>query len=736
MTLARFVRRDLWRNPRRTLASLVGVIVGVGLFSAVLFFIDGSGAAMTRRALAPLSLDMQRVLTAPLGGGVRFERKLTDDQLAAGATTRVTLTVTNDGVSPAHEVVVRDRLKEPLTYVPGSTLLDGAVVPDVDGRIPLAQGGPGTGLNIGTVDPKTTRQITYRVTATSGVTTAAGLPADATISSREAPSPARANAPRSVPLPQLAEQIRGLPGVAAADTLAFVDLPGKISANGAELGGPVKLFAFDAGYPARYQSIKMRSGSLRPGGMVISAETARDLNIGEGATVTLELPGGAAPLALPVSGITDLSGAKPLFESREWRRFEKFVYAPHAVVVDPAVYAERVVPAFTAAAAQIDSEITSFPFEELDVSVDRATLNADPGTALVQTLKVAAAVKAVAPGQDYLLDNISNTLAVAEGDAVVAKRMFAFLGLPGAILAAILTAYAGALLAGAQRRESALLRVRGASRRHLMYMLTLRTVALAGRRIGARRGAGLRLGPRAAGPLDPVRSLHRGPRGVGARRGRRRDGGHRARALRAGPTPRHPGDQAGPRLGPGPGPAGLAAADPGVPGAGRSRRRPGGRPAQRRIRRSVRFGVLGAVRVAPAAPVGRPAGRLAGRHHADRPPPAGGDGTQRARPEGARLPPVARRCPVAQHHPAAGRARRRRRHRGARRRARDDARVLRDRLRQGQGVRRAVPGRLRHPPDAEPHESVSRARRGWRPSSWWTAPAAPPPWSSPPRTPS
>ena len=478
MTLAQFVRRDLWRNPRRTLASLVGVIVGVGLFSAVLFFVDGSGAAMTRRAVAPLSLDMQRVLTAPLGGGVRYERKLTDDQLETGESTRVTLTVANDGVAPAHEVVVRDRLREPLTYVPGSTLLDGALVPDVDGRIPLAQGEAGTGLNIGTVEPGTTRQIVYRVTADSEVT--ATLPADATISTREAPSPARANAPRPVPLPALAEQIRELVGVAAADTLAFVDLPGRISANGAELGGPVKLFAFDAGYPARYQSIKMRSGSLRPGSMVISAETARDLGIGEGATVTLELPGGVAPLALPISGVTDLSGAKPLFESREWRRFEKFVYAPHAVVVDPEIYAERIVPAFTAAAAQLDSGITSFPFEELDISVDRAVLNADPGSALAQTLQIADAVKAVAPGQDYLLDNISNTLAVAEGDAVVAKRMFAFLGLPGAILAAILTAYAGALLAGAQRREGALLRVRGASRRHLMYMLSLRTVALAG----------------------------------------------------------------------------------------------------------------------------------------------------------------------------------------------------------------------------------------------------------------
>ena len=68
----------------------------IKLFSAVLFFIDGSGASMTKRAVAPLTLDMQRVLTAPLGGGIRFERRVGDRALDAANTTLVTLTVTND----------------------------------------------------------------------------------------------------------------------------------------------------------------------------------------------------------------------------------------------------------------------------------------------------------------------------------------------------------------------------------------------------------------------------------------------------------------------------------------------------------------------------------------------------------------------------------------------------------------------------------------------------------------
>jgi len=98
VTLLGFVWRDLLHNPRRTLASLVGVVVGVGLFSAVLFFIDGSGASMTKRAVAPLTLDAQRVLTSPLGGGLRLARTVGNRSLASGGASRVTLTVTNGGL--------------------------------------------------------------------------------------------------------------------------------------------------------------------------------------------------------------------------------------------------------------------------------------------------------------------------------------------------------------------------------------------------------------------------------------------------------------------------------------------------------------------------------------------------------------------------------------------------------------------------------------------------------------
>lgn len=490
MRLVGYVLRDLLRNPRRTLASMVGVVVGVGLFSGVLFFIDGSGASMTRRAVAPLTLDMQRVLTAPLGGGVTLGRDVGDSALDAGSTTLVTLTVTNQGLAPAHEVVVRDHPSAPLSYVSGSTTFDGKIVEDVSGDIPLSQGFAGTGLNIGTVAPGTTHQITYRLTAVQSVPAIAELPVQATISTREALTPAPANAPPTTTLATLAGEIERVPGVKAADPLVFVDMAtGSISSSGAKVPGPVKLFAFDAQYQANYPSIKILSGRIRPDGVLISAETARYLDVRAGDSVTLDLPGGAKSLSLEIGGITDLSGADPLFESREASSLETFRYVPYTVVVAPDVYRNQVAPAFEEAAAARGSGINSLPLEELDILLDRSSLNSDPATAVAQTRKIADAVLSVASHQDYVIDNITNTLEVAKGDAEIAKRMFVFLGLPGAILAAILTAYAGTLLAEAQRRESALLRVRGASRRHLLYLLALRTIAIAG--IGSLLGAAL-----------------------------------------------------------------------------------------------------------------------------------------------------------------------------------------------------------------------------------------------------
>ena len=471
--MIRYAWRDLVHNPRRTLAAMVGVALGVGLFSGVLFFVDGSAATMTSRALAPLVLDMQRIVTADPAGLSLTERFAGPTALDPGQHTTIELTVTNGGAAAANDVVVRDEPPSPLAYVGDSTTVDGAPESDVDGDSPLSHGVAGLGFNVGRLDPGASVTISYSAEATDAVGDVGALGTPATVSSRELPVPIDANAERILPLDELLARVATIPGVTAADGLGMVDLsPGALASGGDEVTDPVRLFAFDQGYLDHYPSIDVVAGGLEPGEALLSVESARTLGIEPGGTVTLRIPGRVEPIRLPVGGIVDLARADPLFSSRKASKLEEFLYVPNSVVVSPELFRDEIIPAFGRERATLGTVMRSFPTLEADVLVDRAGLRADPVTALAQTTSVATAIERIGPGQGYLIDNISNALAVASEDAATGRRMFLFLGLPGALLAAFLAAYAGSVLAATERRERATLRVRGAHRGHL------RTIAL------------------------------------------------------------------------------------------------------------------------------------------------------------------------------------------------------------------------------------------------------------------
>src|SRR3954447_6087740 len=147
--MIRYAWRDLLRNPRRTLASMVGVLLGVGLFSAILFFIDGSSATMTDRALPPVTFALQRNGTAEPNDLTLTERVTPAGALAAGDRATVEITATNGGGAPANEVVIRDEPPRPLRYVHGSTTMNGRPIADIDGDSPLSHGIAGFGMNVG-----------------------------------------------------------------------------------------------------------------------------------------------------------------------------------------------------------------------------------------------------------------------------------------------------------------------------------------------------------------------------------------------------------------------------------------------------------------------------------------------------------------------------------------------------------------------------------------------------------
>ncbi|MEO5711698.1 MAG: ABC transporter permease [Nocardioidaceae bacterium] len=486
--LARYVVADLLRNPRRTLSTMVGVTLGVGLFCAVLFFVDGLSASMTQRAVAPLPIDMQRIVTERVGGALTLDQTFdTPGTVSPGARGKVLLEVRNTSDVAANEVVVRSIPDGALRFLPGSATLDRTPVTSVDDN-PFAHGPGVIGLNIGTVPPGGVRHLSYGVEALAG-TGLSNATVSATYSSRESVRPVAANERSAVPLDELAHQVSILDGVADASQLSFADLGVRtLSSGDTVVGGAAKIFGFDADYAARDRTVKVLEGKLTASGAVLSAEAAQTMGASIGDRVTVTLPD-TSKLDLTVSGIADLSRARSLFSSRRGGDLETFVYTSSSVIVTPKIFAGTVLPAYERAATTRGARLKTPPVREVDITLDRDLLDADPATALVQTQRINANISSVAAHQDYLLDNISNTLGVASADAMVAKRLFVFLGVPGGLLAAFLASYAGSVLAQGQRREQATLRVRGASRRHLMRMLTLRTALLTG--VGAVLGLGI-----------------------------------------------------------------------------------------------------------------------------------------------------------------------------------------------------------------------------------------------------
>jgi len=474
--LSRYVFADLIRNPRRTLSTMVGVTLGVGLFCGVLFFIDGLSASMTQRAVAPLPIDMQRILTERPGGSLVLTQTIEPPKhLAAGAIGRVRLEIASRSDLAANEVTLRSLPRPGLRYVAGSAEIDGAPVGGFDDN-PFAHGPARTGYNVGTVSPGGSHHASYMLRADVDVDV--DNAASSSYSTRESVKPIAANQPPPVLLTELARQIGRLDGVADATQLSIAELEANsLSVGGAVAAGPTKIFGFDADYVHRDPSIHLVAGALTVDGAVVSVEAARAIHVGVGGIVSVRLPDNSS-LKLRVAGTADLTGSRSLFSSRRGGDLETFIYTRNSVVVSSELFARSVHPAFERVASGAVSRLKTPPIREIDVTLKRGRLNADPSTALGETRRIASQVNGVAAFQDYLLDNISNTLEVAAADAGVAKRLFVFLGVPGGLLAAMLAAYAGNVLAEAQRREQATLRIRGASRRHLLWMLALRTALL------------------------------------------------------------------------------------------------------------------------------------------------------------------------------------------------------------------------------------------------------------------
>lgn len=250
------------------------------------------------------------------------------------------------------------------------------------------------------------------------------------------------------------------PGVRASAPVGFAQTSGLSASTGSstQTTGPGTVLGLPAAYRTLFpQEIRTLAGADT--GVLLAQQTAANLHAAPGDIVTIGRAG-LPPVSVPLAGIVELPQANSLFQT---------VGAPPAA--QPAAPPDNVVLMPEAQWHQLfDPLATTRPdLVSTQVHVQRDhTLPPNPAGAYTSVRKAARNLEARSAGSALVGDNLGAALDAARGDAAYAQVLFLFLGLPGAVLAALLTATIASAGATRRRAEQALLRVRGATARQLL----------------------------------------------------------------------------------------------------------------------------------------------------------------------------------------------------------------------------------------------------------------------------
>jgi putative ABC transport system permease protein len=300
--------------------------------------------------------------------------------------------------------------------------------------------------SIGTFLSATTAKMTSRA--------AAGVPVDWQVEARNGASAAH-----------LLAAVRHQPRVTAALDVGFADTTGFTATAGGstQQTGPGQVIGLPDGYATAFPGeIRVLSGS--GSGVLLAQQTAANLHARPGDTIRIGRTGGN-PARVRIDGVVDLPAADSLFQN---------VGAP--VGAQPQAPPDNVIllPHTRFAAIERGAPVTT----QVHAKLSRR-LPASPSAAFTQVTGNARNLETRMAGAGLVGDNLSTALDSARQDALYAQLLFLFLGVPGAILAGLVTASVAASGADRRRADAALLRTRGASIRQLTG-IALAETALAG----------------------------------------------------------------------------------------------------------------------------------------------------------------------------------------------------------------------------------------------------------------
>jgi putative ABC transport system permease protein len=274
----------------------------------------------------------------------------------------------------------------------------------------------------------------------------------------------------------LAGGIARQPNVASASAAATAPFAGIVhhGPEGVTSAGKGAILAVPARYPESFETFRFLRGSLRPGQVVLDQQLAATLRARTGDTVAIRSGGSGAPQRFRVGGIALMSASDLLFQPLNPQLGPAPAQPPANVAIMPlGTFARTLAPPLpTLAGASIGS--SAVPGAQggtqwqVQAQIDRAALTGSPSHALARAGQVRNSLQSTFTGRIQFVDNLSESLESAAGDALYAEALFIMLAVPGALLALGLAYLAALGTVDRDRRELALLRARGASRRQLI----------------------------------------------------------------------------------------------------------------------------------------------------------------------------------------------------------------------------------------------------------------------------
>jgi putative ABC transport system permease protein len=288
-----------------------------------------------------------------------------------------------------------------------------------------------------------------------------------------------------------ATPVRALLPVGYADVSSFRS----VSGGTVQTTGAGKVLGLPDGYLNAFPA-ELRALVGGTSGALLSQQTAANLHARVGDRITV------ARIGLPaaqvrVAGIVDLPAADSLFQA---------VGAPKGIAPQAPPDNVLLLPRAQWQALFGPQQVLrpDTVREQLHVKLG-AVLPGDPGAAYLSVTHLANNVEVRAAGSVAVGDNLAASLNGAREDALYARTLFLFLGLPGVLLAAALTVSVAAASAGQRRQEAALLRLRGAPPRAVARLALAEALLVGG--LGVLFGCGLAVliaGPLLGGAVTPV----------------------------------------------------------------------------------------------------------------------------------------------------------------------------------------------------------------------------------------